>query len=310
MPVPILLVAGFLGAGKTTVVNHLLSHADGRRIAAVINDFGAINIDAELVAGASDGVVSLSNGCICCSLEGDLLRTLASLLRRDPRPDYIVIETSGVADPTDIVRNLMDPLIWREAPLETVLCVLDATTPATTLADPLLRSQLRAADIVALSKLDLANAAESDHVRDAVRAERPTAVIVDAAFGSIPPALLFPADPDHLPAPREPGRRRPAADRFETLSWTADRPVSLPQLQQAISRLAPRLARAKGFFETMEQPGRQFVFQLAGGRATLAPSGTSAQGVPRTRIVFVAEIGRLSKEEIAVVMKACVDGGS
>ena len=82
MPVPILLVTGFLGAGKTTIVNHLLAHAAGRRIAAVVNDFGAINIDAELIAGASDGVVSLSNGCICCSLEGDLLRTLATLLSR------------------------------------------------------------------------------------------------------------------------------------------------------------------------------------------------------------------------------------
>ena len=132
VPVPILLVAGFLGAGKTTVVNHLLAHAEGRRIAAVVNDFGAINIDAELIAGASDGVVSLSNGCICCSLEGDLLRTLATLLRRDPRPEFIVIETSGVADPSDIVRNLMDPMIWREAPLETVLCVVDATTTAVT----------------------------------------------------------------------------------------------------------------------------------------------------------------------------------
>ncbi len=159
VPVPILLVTGFLGAGKTTVVNHLLAHAEGRRIAAVVNDFGAINIDAELIAGASDGVVSLSNGCICCSLEGDLLRTLATLLRRDPRPEFIVIETSGVADPSDIVRNLMDPLIWREAPLETVLCVVDATTSAETLNDALLRSQLRAADVVALSKVDLVDAA-------------------------------------------------------------------------------------------------------------------------------------------------------
>ena len=86
MPVPILLVAGFLGAGKTTVVNHLLAHAEGRRIAAVVNDFGAINIDAELIAGASDGVVSLANGCICCSLEGDLLRTLAAHPAAQPAP--------------------------------------------------------------------------------------------------------------------------------------------------------------------------------------------------------------------------------
>ena len=91
MSVPVVLVAGFLGAGKTTVVNHLLAHAEGRRIAAVINDFGAINIDADLITGATDGVVSLSNGCICCSLGSDLLRTLASLLRRDPRPELIVI---------------------------------------------------------------------------------------------------------------------------------------------------------------------------------------------------------------------------
>src|SRR5580693_115940 len=158
MPVPVVLVAGFLGSGKTTVVNHLLAHAGGRRIAAVVNDFGAINIDAELIVGAADGVVSLSNGCICCSLEGDLLRTLAALLRRDPRPEFIVIETSGVADPSDIVRNLMDPLIWREAPLETVLCVVDATTPEAMLDDALLRSQIRASDVVALSKVDLADA--------------------------------------------------------------------------------------------------------------------------------------------------------
>ena len=180
--VPILLVAGFLGAGKTTVVNRILRQAGGRRIAAVVNDFGAINIDAELIAGAEDGVVSLANGCICCSLEGDLLRTLANLLRRAPRPEAIVIETSGVADPADIVRNLMDPVIWREAPLETVLCVVDATTaPEKLNEDALLRSQLRAADVVALSKLDLADVATRAPLREAIAAHHPAAVIVDAA---------------------------------------------------------------------------------------------------------------------------------
>ena len=278
MPVPILLVTGFLGAGKTTVVNHLLAHAEGRRIAAVVNDFGAINIDAELIAGASDGVVSLSNGCICCSLEGDLLRTLAALLRRDPRPEFIVIETSGVADPSDIVRNLMDPMIWREAPLETVLCVVDATTTAEALNDALLRSQLRAADVVALSKVDLVDAAGRARLHDAVRT------------------------------------LRPAADRFETLSWTSEHPLSLPRLQQAIGRLMPKLARAKGLFETVEQPGRLTVFQLAGGRAMLAPGGALAAGalaarVPRARMVFIAEIGVLSIAEINGIMEACIEGG-
>lgn len=307
MPVPILLVTGFLGAGKTTVVNHLLAHAGGRRIAAVVNDFGAINIDAELIAGASDGVVSLSNGCICCSLEGDLLRTLAALLRRDPPPEFIVIETSGIADPADIVRNLMDPLIWREAPLETVLCVVDATTaPAAFDDDALLRSQLRAADVVALSKEDLVESTTSEQLRAAIRALHPAAVIVDALHGEVPTALLFPVDVDRAPVPREVAPRRPSADRFETLSWTSDHPISLPRLQQAIGRLASKLARAKGLFETVEQPGRLTVFQLAGGRATLAPGDALPAGVPRARIVFIAEIGVLSKAEIDDVMQGCI----
>jgi G3E family GTPase len=306
--VPILLVTGFLGAGKTTVVNHLLAHAEGRRIAAVVNDFGAVNIDAELITGASDGVVSLSNGCICCSLQGDLLRTLATLLRRDPRPEFIVIETSGVADPADIVRNLMDPVISAEAPLETVLCVVDATTQHAMLNDDeLLRSQLRAADVVTLSKIDLVDAAARAQIRDAIRAIRPAAVMVDAVHGEVPPEVLFSPDLDRELLPREVGSRGPVADRFEALSWTSDQPLSLPRLQQAIGRLAPKLARAKGLFEAVEKPGRLMVFQLAGGRATLASGGAPAAGVPRARIVFIAEIGVLSRAEIDAIMAGCVE---
>ena len=312
MSVPVVLVAGFLGSGKTTVVNHLLAHAGGKRIAAIVNDFGAINIDAELITGAADGVVSLSNGCVCCSLEGDLLRTLAVLLRRDPRPELIVIETSGVADPTDIVRNLMDPMIWREAPLETVLCVVDATISVAMLDDALLRSQIRAADVIALSKVDLGDAVGHARVREAIQTIRPAAVLVDAPYGEVPAALLFASDVDRMPASRELerrefGQRRPAADRFETLSWMSEQPLSLLRFQHAIGQLAPKLARAKGLFEPVEQPGKLMVFQFAGGRATLAPGGIRTTGTPRTRIVFVAELGVLSRAEIDEIMKGCVE---
>jgi G3E family GTPase len=303
VPVPILLVAGFLGAGKTTLVNHVLAHAGGRRIAAVVNDFGAIDIDAELIAGAADGVISLANGCICCSLEGDLLRTLAAILRRAPRPDCIVIETSGIADPADIVRNLMDPVIWREAPLETVLCVVDATA-ADRLGDALLRAQVRAADVIALTKTDLTEG--GDGARAALRGINQRAVLVEAPYGQVPLALLFPADPDAPPVLRDGGRARPVADRFETMAWTSDRPIVLSSLQAAIGRLAPKLARAKGLFETVEQPGRQLLLQLAGGRATLAPAGAPPPNRPRVRIVFIAEIGALSAMEIAMAMEGCV----
>jgi G3E family GTPase len=303
VPVPILLVVGFLGAGKTTLVNHMLANAGGRRIAAVVNDFGAINIDAELIAGAADGVISLANGCICCSLEGDLLRTLAAILRRTPRPEAIVIETSGIADPADIVRNLMDPVIWREAPLETVLCVVDAMA-ADALDDALLRAQVRAADIVALSKTDLAE--DAQRVRPALRAINPRCVVVEATNGHVPMELLFPADPASPPTPRDPGRARPVADRFESTIWTSDRPVSLARLQAEIGRLAPKLARAKGFLETVEQPGRRLLLQFAGGRATLSPAGPASTGESVTRIVFITEIGALSATEIAMAMEGCL----
>ena len=304
MAVPILLIAGFLGAGKTTLVNHLLANAGGRRIAAVVNDFGTINIDAELIAGTGDGVVSLTNGCICCSLEGDLLRTLAGLLRRNPRPEAIVIETSGVADPAEIVRKLMDPVVWREAPLETVLCVVDASAPET-LQDALVQSQIKAADVIAISKADLVGQAARNGLRAAVSAINPRAILAEAAHGDIPMALLFPDDPDDAPRPRDPARPRPAADRFETMTWTSDQPVSLPRFQAAIGRLSPRLARAKGFLATVEQPGRQMLFQLAGGRAALAPAGPPPPDRPCVRIVFIAEIGVIPMEEISQVMRAC-----
>jgi G3E family GTPase len=161
----------------------------------------------------------------------------------------------------------------------------------------------------------LADAEACTQVREAVRALRPAALLVDAPHGEVPLSLLFPADVDRAPVPREPGLRelgqqRPAADRFETLSWSSERPLSLSRLQQAINRLAPKLARAKGLFEAIEQPGKSMVFQFAGGRATLAPGGTLLARTPRTRIVFVAEIGMLSRAEIDSVMEGCIDAGT
>jgi G3E family GTPase len=167
--------------------------------------------------------------------------------------------------------------------------------------------------LVALSKVDLTDATGREQIRVAVAAVRPAAIVIDAPHGEVPLGLLFPYDPSRtptprlptprLPTPREIAKRRPMSDRFESLSWTSEQPVSLPRLQSAIARLAPKLARAKGFFETVEQPGRQFLFQLAGGRATLTPAATT--GVHKARIVFIAEIGVLSSAEIARVMDVC-----
>lgn len=296
MPVPILLITGFLGAGKTTLVNRILQQADGRRIAAVVNDFGAINIDAELIAGAENGVISLANGCICCSLEGDLLRTLANLLRRNPRPEAIVIETSGVADPEDIIRNLMDPVIWREAPLETVVCVADVASPDADIGDPLLLSQLRAADLIAISKGDLVDRPAFDARHRALSQINRRAALIEATDGHMPLKLVFPEVGTASERATRP--KRPSIERFESFNWTSAEPISLAGFQRAIDRLAPRIVRAKGLLDTLDNPGRRHLFQLVGGRAMLAPLDRHDPANAGTRIVFIAEIGNVVQSEI------------
>ena len=103
-PLPAVVVGGWLGAGKTTLVNHLLRHAGGRRIAVLVNDFGEVSIDADLIVGAEGGLLSLAGGCMCCSWGDDLFGTLARLRAREPAPEVLLVETSGVAQPAAVAR--------------------------------------------------------------------------------------------------------------------------------------------------------------------------------------------------------------
>lgn len=299
MAVPVILVTGFLGAGKTTLINHLLTANGGQRLAAVVNDFGAINIDADLIAENADGVMSLANGCICCSLQGDLLRTLSTLLRREPPPEGIVIETSGVSDPAEVVRSLLDPVIWRDAALETVIAVADARALADNpalLDDALCRSQIASS----------ASSTRSALFRATMSALKPERVIFPVAEGRIAPELAF-AGGGHEPVAPDPqaaARARFATPRFETMTFTADRPLAMDAFQAAIGRLAPRLVRAKGFVTFAGQPGRPMLFQLVGDRATLGPAPAVARG-EAVRLVLIAEMGRIDPAETRAILARC-----
>jgi G3E family GTPase len=310
MPLPILLITGYLGAGKTTLINRLLREPRGRRLAAVVNDFGAIDIDAALLASVSDDVISLKNGCVCCSLLGNLLQTLATILRRDPAPDGIVIETSGLSNPAEIVRTLLDPVIWKEAALETVICVADARSlidEPRRATEALWQSQLAAADFVVLSKTDLVSALEYDHVKATIRRCKGDHLIHDMIDGRLPPELLFAADVD---------RSRPAVGvgyagtphSFETVSWTSDVPLVMEKFQAVIGQHASVLVRAKGFVTFAGRPSDPMLFQLVGSRATIgrAPAGASERLA--AQLVFIAESGTLNKVALtADLARCCVD---
>ena len=312
MAVPILLITGFLGAGKTTLINRLLALPQGRKLAAVVNDFGAIDIDAALLGSVSDGVVSLKNGCVCCSLQGDLLRTLSMILRRIPAPDGIVIETSGVSNPAEIVRALLDPVIFKEAALDAVICVADArmlTDQADLADDALWRSQLDAADYIALSKTDLVSQAECDLVRDKLRHYKPDRTIYDMIDGRIPVELLFSADlhrPSAGPAPKT----MMALPAFQTVSWTSRSPLVMARFQSVIGQLGPSLVRAKGIVEFAERPGQAMLFQLVGTRATLSPAPQDVARADAVQLVFIARSGDLDEATLAASLsRCCVEPG-
>jgi G3E family GTPase len=286
--VPVLVVTGFLGAGKTTFINQLLQRADGRRISAIVNDFGAINIDAELIADAADTVVGLKNGCICCSLQGELLRTLKLVLSQPVQPDHIVIEASGVADPRGITETLMDPILWHDIRLDAVVAVVDADEVAANparLRDELWRAQVEAADFIALSKT-------RENSDEALRAE----------LVWLNKTLVFETDGDALPIEAllvtdrpqpAPGQAKVGASRFTSIEWQSSGPVALDRFQAAIDRLAPRLIRAKGIVSFVERPGQSFLLQLVGRRATLRPF---PKFEPDCRLVLIAEASVLDAE--------------
>ena len=308
MTVPILMVTGALGAGKTTLVNHLLAEPQGRRLAVVVNDFGAIDIDAQLLAGLTDGVVSLKNGCVCCSLQGDLLATLSTLLRRDPAPDAIVIETSGVSDPAEIVRALLDPVIWHAAALDAVVCVADARHLADQPDlpdDTLWRSQLRAADFVALTKTELLDGAEHAQVRADLRRLKPDRVVHESQFGRMPPELLFSAHL-HQPASSAPPRIMSATPGYQTVSWTAPSALAADRFRSTIERFAGRLVRAKGFVRFAHAPERPMLFQLVGQRATVGPAPPNVPANTPTQIVFIAKDNALNEADITNDLRGCV----
>ncbi len=285
MSTPVLLVTGFLGAGKTTAINALLTGGHGHRIAAIVNDFGAINIDAELLEGAADSVIGLKNGCICCSLQGDLLRTLRLVLAHEPPPERIVIEASGAADPRGIMEAVMDPVLWDAVRLDAVACVIDAQDVAEAperMHDPLWLAQVRHADFALLAKTGAAPEAAMARLRTLLAVERKPAFDIGAE--GLPAGLLLGGGDFRHAAP---GPGRVTADRFVTVEWRSEAPVSLAAFQAALPRIAPGLLRAKGYLALRERAGEVVLFQLVGRRASFAPVAPPPDGC--CRMVLIGE---------------------
>jgi cobalamin biosynthesis protein CobW len=336
--VPATVITGFLGAGKTSLVRHLLAQADGRRLAVLVNEFGELGIDRELLLGCGDAtcvdedIVELANGCLCCTVADDFLPTLTRLLDRAAPPDHILIETSGLALPKPLVQAFAWPEICTRTTVDAVLAVLDgaaidagqvaadpaavasqrAADPALAHEDPLeevFADQLACADLAILNKTDLVDPARLAALRAGVEARlRPGAVLVAACQARVPPAValgLAAAAEDDLAA-------RPALhdletghdhDDFESFVVTRgsvpDTAAFLAGLRTAIRE--HRLLRVKGFVDLPGRERRQVV-QAVGDRLQYYFDRPWAAGEKReTRLVVIGLKG-LDKPAIGATL--------
>ena len=178
--IPVTVLTGYLGAGKTTLLNRILSEPHGKRFAVIVNEFGEIGIDNDLVVGADEEVFEMNNGCICCTVRGDLIRIIGGLLKRKGGFDGIIIETTGLADPAPVAQTFfVDPEVAERTRLDAIVTVVDARHIAQRLADSHeAEEQVAFADVILLNKTDLADADALDAVERRLRSMNPFARIL------------------------------------------------------------------------------------------------------------------------------------
>lgn len=264
--IPVTIIGGYLGAGKTTLINHMLRHANGLRIAVMVNDFGALPIDADLIEGAQDGLISLAGGCVCCAFGDNLSGAVADLVARDPQPEHIVIETSGVALPGATMANLS--LMQGIRPEGSVVLV-DAETIQKQARDKYVgdtvQRQIADAGVLVVTKSDLAPPERLEEVAIWLTKVAPSAGVVTAINGNVPNDVLLGA---LTPRPSSQAQSDAHA-KFETLV-IRPAPTDPETLAMTLAENDKGIVRAKGFFTGAD--GAVFLLQIVGKRWNIEPS--------------------------------------
>ena len=299
-PVPVTVLTGYLGAGKTALLNRILSENHGRKFAVVINEFGELGVDNDLVVDADEEVFEMNNGCICCTVRGDLIRIIGGLMKRKGRFDGIIVETTGLADPAPVAQTFFaDEDVKRATKLDAIVTVVDAKHLPARLKDSAeAQEQIAFADIVVLNKMDLVSEEEAAAVEALIRGINPYAEIRRSTKSDVPIDSVIGRDAFNLARilEREPeflsGEDHHEHDsEINSLSFQVSRPIDAEKFNAWISELLQSkgqdLLRTKGILYYAGDD-RRFAFQAVHMIADGDYIGAVKDGDPRrSKIVFI-----------------------
>ncbi len=312
---PVTIVTGFLGSGKTTLVNHILAQQHGLKAAVMVNEIGDIAIDNALIVGAADDTVELANGCICCSINNDLVDAIFRVLQRAPALDCLIVETSGLADPLPVVLTFLRSEFRDRVRLDAIVAVADAENFSLDQFDSTAAiNQLRYADVVLLNKCDRVRPEMAAAVEKSIRRLSADTRVVCTTRSQIPLPLILGAGPFEAKRyPTDHSHQHPidgghlVGDGFEAVSFESASAFSAERFQAFLETMPGGVFRAKGILRIAGSDVAH-IFHLVGRRFTLDPSPAARNGgaaePERNRLVLIGR--NLDAGSLRGALNACL----